>query len=184
MHRIALFILRIMGWRIVGEYPPIHKYIIAVVPHTANMDFVIGRLVGTVMRANIYFLIKKELFFFPLGAILRFMNAIPINRKSPKSVIETVVRKINETDRFVLAVTPEGTRSKVTRWKKGFYYIAQKSEIPILPASVDYGKKRIVFGELLYPGSDERADYKKLLDFYQSISPVGKYPERFVYPEI
>ncbi|MDA3867055.1 MAG: 1-acyl-sn-glycerol-3-phosphate acyltransferase [Salinivirgaceae bacterium] len=173
-----------MGWRIEGEFPKQDKYIIAVVPHTSNMDFFLGRLIATIMRVNIYFFIKRELFFFPLGAILKWLKAIPVNRKSPKSLIDTVVRKINKTENIVLVITPEGTRGKTEKWKKGFYYIARKAEIPILPAAVDYATKRAVFGELLYPGDDENKDFKQMIDFYKSVNPTPRHSGRFEYPKI
>ena len=183
MHRIAGWPLKIMGWKIVNRYPSIEKYIIAVAPHTSNIDFLIGRLVATVMRVNVHFLIKKEAFFFPVGYLLKAMKAIPVNRKLPKSVIETVVNKVATTERFVLVVTPEGTRSPVKKWKKGFYYIAKKSNIHILPAVVDYEKKHIIYGELIYPSDDEKVDNEKLVNFYKSKNPKGKFPEKFIYPE-
>ncbi|MFO7865152.1 MAG: 1-acyl-sn-glycerol-3-phosphate acyltransferase [Salinivirgaceae bacterium] len=184
MYYIAKFIFKMMGWRIEGDYPKQDKYIIAVVPHTSNMDFVLGRLIATIMRVNIYFFIKRELFFFPLGALLKWLKAIPVNRKAPKSLIDTVVNKINKTENIVLVITPEGTRSKAKKWKKGFYYIARKAKIPILPAAVDYSTKTAVFGDLLYPSGDERKDFKQMIDFYKSVNPTPRYPERFEYPEI
>ena len=36
-----LIFLRVMGWKIVGDFPKLKKFIIAVVPHTKNLDFVI-----------------------------------------------------------------------------------------------------------------------------------------------
>lgn len=184
MHRIASFIFKIMGWKIMDEYPQINKYIIAVAPHTSNIDFFIGLFVATIMRVNVHFLIKKELFFFPIGYLLKAMRAIPVNRKLPKSVIETVVKKVDSTKRFVLVVTPEGTRSPVKKWKKGFYYMAKKSNIPILPAVVDYKKKHIRFGKLLYPSNNENLDYENLIDFYKSHSPTARVPKNFMYPEL
>lgn len=182
MHILAAFLLKIMGWKFKGLQPKGNKYIIAVAPHTSNNDFFIGRLVASVMRVNVHFLIKKEMFFFPLSVILKLFKAIPVNRKLPKQMIADVSSRINKSEKFVLVVTPEGTRSKVKRWKKGYYYIAKKSGIPILPAVVDYEKKNIVFGDFINPSDNEEDDFRRLIDFYKSTDPVAKYPEKFAYP--
>jgi 1-acyl-sn-glycerol-3-phosphate acyltransferase len=182
MHFIASFLLKISGWKLRGKQPDCNKYIIAVAPHTANRDFIIGRLIATVMRVNVHFLIKKEIFFFPLGYFLKQFKAIPVNRKAPKQMISDVVTRINGSEKFVLVVTPEGTRSKVKRWKKGYYYIAKKSNVPILPVAVDYKTKEVILGELIYPTDNEEKDFIKLVEFYKTVDPKPKYPEKFTYP--
>ena len=182
MHYIARILLKIMGWKLKGIQPEHTKYIIAVVPHTSSKDFVIGRLVATSMRVNVHFLIKKELFFFPYGLLLRALKAIPVNRKAPKQMITDVVNRINKSEKFVLVVTPEGTRKKVKTWKKGFYYIAKKANIPILPAAIDFEKKEVTLLDLLYPSDDEQDDYKRLIDAIKLVNPKAKKPDQFEYP--
>jgi 1-acyl-sn-glycerol-3-phosphate acyltransferase len=183
MHKIAAFILKSIGWKLKGKQPNETKYIIAVAPHTSNKDFIIGRLIATKMRVNVHFLVKKELFFFPYGLFLKLLKAIPVNRKAPKQMIENVVTQIKKSEKFVLVVTPEGTRSKVKKWKKGYYYMAKKSGIPILPAAIDFEMKEVVLGELISPSDNEDLDFKKLISFYKSVNPKPKYPENFMYPE-
>jgi len=43
---------------------------------------------------------------------------------------------------LILGISPEGTRSRVEKWKTGFYYIAQKANVPIVLMYMDYKKKR------------------------------------------
>ena len=50
-----LIFLRVMGWRIVGDFPKLNKFIIAVVPHTKNLDFVVGVLARAVLGEQINF---------------------------------------------------------------------------------------------------------------------------------
>ena len=40
---ISRTILKIMGWKVVGDIPTQNKYVIIVSPHTSNWDFIIGR---------------------------------------------------------------------------------------------------------------------------------------------
>lgn len=62
-----------------------------------------------------------------------------------------MVGQFNRRKEFQLAVTPEGTRKRVNDWKKGFYYIAQKANVPILMAYFDYKKKEAGFKGVFYP---------------------------------
>jgi hypothetical protein len=39
---------------------------------------------------------------------------------------------------------PEGTRNKVDQLKTGFYYIALKANVPIIPVAFNFGKKKEV----------------------------------------
>ncbi len=172
-----------MGWEIEGSIPEIQKYIIAVAPHTSYWDFVIGRLVGTVMRQNVHFLIKKELFFFPYSLLLRLLKAIPVNRNSPRSMIESVLKKMEGKKKFVLVVTPEGTRKRTKRWKKGFYFMASKVDIPILPAAIDYEHKKIVLGNILKPSEDPQSDFENLINFYKFVDPEPRHGDKFAYPQ-
>lgn len=183
MHRIAGLFLRMLGWRLEGDIPQEQKYIIAVAPHTSYWDFVIGRLVATVMRQNVHFLIKKELFFFPYCMLLKALKAIPINRKAPKSMVESVVEKMNDNQKFVLVITPEGTRKKTVHWKKGFYFLSQKANIPILPAAIDYSKKKVMLGKILYPSDNERTDFESLIKFYKFVNPEPRFGNQFAYPQ-
>ena len=183
MHRIAKFLLWILGWKLQGRVPEDQKYIIAVAPHTSYWDFVIGRLVASVMRQNVHFLIKKELFFFPYSLLLKALKAIPVNRNSPRAMIESVLQKMQGKKKFVLVVTPEGTRKKTNRWKKGFYFMANKVDIPILPAAIDYDNKKVVLGHIIKPSNDAQADFENLVSFYKFVNPEPRYSDQFAYPK-
>lgn len=183
MHYIANILLKTAGWKLKGRQPKEKKYIIAVAPHTSYKDFIIGKLVAYKMRLDIYFLIKKELFFFPLGYILKAAKALPVNRKAPKALVNTVVQEIRRRKQFILVVTPEGTRKRVTNWKRGFHYIAQKAEIPVLPATIDYKKREVIFGQLIYPGKNPEEDFQKMVEFYKFVNPEPRYGNQFAYPQ-
>ncbi len=183
MYRFSRFIFRKLGWKIVGNQPTQKKYIIAVVPHTSTTDFFMGMLISRIMRVKTFFLIKKDFFFFPLNLLLKLCRAIPVNRKAPKSMISRVVKEINSREDFVLVVTPEGTRKKVKKWKKGFYYLAQKADIPIMPAALDYKNKIAYFGEVIHPIGDGEDNFHQLIKFYKEVNPTARHPEKFAYPE-
>lgn len=157
------------------EHPD--KYIICLAPHTSNWDFFYGQLYchAEGMKAN--FLMKKEWFFWPLGMLFRKMGGIPVFRQKHMSMTDALAESaINETV-FHLTITPEGTRKPNPDWKKGFYYIALKANIPILLYALDYEKKKIVCTKSFVPTGDVDNDMLQIKQYYRGF--VGKKPEYF-----
>jgi len=172
---IALF--KITGWKIVGTFPPhIKKYIIAVAPHTSNWDFLVGVSARSILRLqNAKFIAKSQLFKKPFGWFFRWLGGIPVDRSHSQDAVQQVARYFQESERFAVAIAPEGTRKKVDRLKTGFYFIAKAASVPIFPVGFDFAKKQVVVGEPFYPGPDAAGDIEKLLAFYRTIT--GKNPE-------
>ena len=88
-----------------------------------------------------------------------------------------MAEEFNNHETFHLAITPEGTRKLVTKWKMGFYYIAVIANVPIQLAYIDYAKKEMGIGAIVYPSGDEKADMAIIQAFYKNVS--AKHPEKF-----
>lgn len=174
---ISKWILKLMGWKVVGEPYIVDKCIIVVAPHTSMMDFVVGRLFFNTLPVKVHFVIKKEMFFFPLGPILKSLGAIPVDRGGANNMVDQLADKFKAAKKMYLVITPEGTRKKVNRWKRGFYFIAQKAEVPIFTGILDYKKKEINVGERFVLTGDVDADMKAIRLRYKGAS--GKHPEMF-----
>ena len=171
-----------MGWSEQVSIPHRDKCIICVAPHTSNWDFIIGQLYYRSLGRTAGFLMKKEWFFWPLGTLFRKMGGIPVYRSKKTSMTDTLAERIKEMERFELAVTPEGTRSKVTTWKRGFYFIALKAGIPIQLYDLDYKNKVIRCTKELMPTGDVEADMREIMEYYKNSN--AKYPEKFAIEEI
>ncbi len=65
-----------------------------------------------------------------------------------------------------MLIPPEGTRSKVAKWKTGFYHIANNADVPILMGYVDGEHKEAGFADFFYPTGGIDADMEKILAFY------------------
>lgn len=178
MRLLSKFVMWISGWKIVGTPPQEKKYIMIAAPHTSNWDLLYARAAFYILRIRVRYTIKKELFFFPLGLILKAIGGLPINRKSKDNMVDKMIQLYNNWDRLVILITPEGTRSYSPEWKKGFYYIAQGANIPISLGFLDYEKKEAGIGPLIYPSGNYEADLEKIQSFYRTIS--AKYPEKGV----
>ncbi|HBF88335.1 MAG TPA: acyltransferase [Bacteroidales bacterium] len=174
---ISKWILKLMGWKIVGEYYKVDKCIIVVAPHTSMMDFVVGRLFFNTLPIKVHFVIKKEMFFFPLGYLLKALGAIPVDRGTRNNMVDQLADLFNSKDKMFLIITPEGTRKKVLRWKRGFYFIAEKANVPIYTGILDYKKKEIFVGEQFIPTGDIEVDMKAIRLRYKGAT--GKHPEYF-----
>lgn len=172
-----LVYFNILGWKINGGFPSeLKKYIVAVAPHTSNWDFPIGVMVRSILRMqNTKFLGKSSLFRPPFGWFFRVLGGYPVDRSRHNDMVQQVADIFAKHENFVVAIAPEGTRQKVDKLKSGFYYIAKKAEIPIIPVGFDFGKKEVVIGKPFYPSSDVEKDMDSLMNFYRSIK--GKNPE-------
>ena len=169
LRKICKIIFKIFKWKILGEFSKVPKYIIAVVPHTSFYDFFIGILVRNIINEKINFIGKKELFGPLTGWFFRMLGGFPVDRNSKKNTVDSIVEVFNKRKKFKLAIAPEGTRKKVKKWKTGFYYIALKAKIPIMPVAFDYNNKNVIFHSLFYPSGNIEEDFKKLFKKYKNV---------------
>ena len=167
-----------MGFREEVSEPFPAKYIIALAPHTSNWDFIIGMLFCRAKDFNCNFLMKKEWFFWPLGNLMHKLGGIPVYRSKKTGLTDIVAEKAKEMDTFRLCITPEGTRKANKDWKKGFYYIALKANIPILLYGLDYKRKLIKCSRTFIPTGNVEKDMEEIKQYFTEFE--GKHPERFI----
>ena len=171
-----------LGWKIIGDLPPgIDKAVLVMAPHTSNWDFFYGMTTVLIKQVPAKFAIKKEVMFFPLGPILKWIGGIPIDRKrqgKQVSQLAMMTQLLQEHEKLVLIIAPEGTRSYVPRWKTGFYRIAMQAQVPIVLGYLDYAKKHAGIGPAFYPTGNMEQDIEEIQAFYRD--KAGKYPARGV----
>jgi 1-acyl-sn-glycerol-3-phosphate acyltransferase len=151
-------------------------------PHTSNWDLIITIAAFEKMKIPLKFTIKKEWLNFPFNLLLSPLGAIPIDRNSKDktgrktSYTEAMINLFKERDSLVVMVTPEGTRSKKTEWKTGFYYVAEGANVPIALGYLDYKNKIAGVGKLVYTGDLDKT-MREIMAFYKDITPYK--PENF-----
>lgn len=158
------------------------KYIICLAPHTSNWDFLIGQLYNGAEGLHSNFLMKKEWFFWPLGPIFKRMGGIPVYRQKHTSMTDAMAATARNAAAFRLCITPEGTRSRVEEWKKGFYFIALKANIPILLYGIDYQHKHIQCTKTIIPSGDLESDMRNIKLYFKDFK--GKKPENFTIGQV
>ncbi len=119
---------------------------------------------------------------FPFGLMFKPLGGIAIDRSpkednSRKSTVTNMVELFNSREELIIAISPEGTRSRNTQWKKGFYHTAMEAEVPILLGYLNYKTRTAGITKAIKPSGNIEKDFTEIGEFYQKIS--GKYPSQF-----
>ena len=179
MKQLAKFVFfKILGWKLEDNFDrSIKKCVFVVAPHTSNFDFIIGILIRKIMDIQINYVAKKELFEPPFGWYFKMVGGSPIDRTGNQKKVDAIAEIFQKKEIFRLAMSPEGTRKKTDRWKTGFYFIAQKAQVPLVLVAFDYGKKKVKFSRAFQPSGNYEYDFKKIGEFYTGVK--GKIAENF-----
>lgn len=174
----SLTALKMTGWKVEGEVPAIPKFIMIAAPHTSNWDLPYTLFVAFKLKLKVYWMGKNAIFRWPLGWFFKWLGGIPIDRSRATNVVDRSIEEFSKNEKLILLVPPSGTRSRVTRWKTGFYYIAEGANVPIVLGFLDYSLKTGGIGPVVHPTGDIDKDMKTIRSFYEGIT--GKYPEKSI----
>ena len=155
-------ILRVGGWRMVGEWPDVRKVVVIVAPHSSGWDGLWGLAAKVALGLGISFMGKQELFHGPLGWLLRKLGGFPVDRRAPGGIVDQVAQQLRESDQMWFVLAPEGTRKPVERWKQGFWKIAKKADVPVFCAWFHYPDKVIGLGPMVALTDDVEADLVRI----------------------
>lgn len=172
---IAQMLMSIFGWRIAADIPDLPKFVLVGAPHTSNWDFLLTMATQFALGIRFSWLAKRSLFRWPIGGIMTWLGGVPVDRNSRNAgFVKQIVEVFNSHDQFIVAVMPEGTRSKAKRWKTGFYRIAEGADVPIVLVKFDYGRKVMGIGPTIIPTGDVETDMVTIQAHYVGIN--GKNP--------
>lgn len=158
--------LKLFGWKVICTVPDYPKCVICVAPHTSNWDFVLGKFAYWSIGRRAGFIIKDSWFFFPMNILFRALGGIPVARGKGSSLTSQLVERFKTTDRMAIAITPEGTRSKVEEWHTGFLRIATEAGVPIVLGAIDSFNKEVHLQKTFHPTGDIEADMKAVRGYY------------------
>jgi len=174
-------VISLLGWKVNGGISDEHadeNLVVIVAPHTSNWDGILGVAAIAGLDAKITFIGKHTVFkYFGLGAFLRYMGGIPVDRTKPGGIIQDAINQIKDINGTLIGMAPEGTRSKVKEWKTGFLRIAKELNTKIIPASIDFAKKEILLGDVFTPSGNNAKDILSLKNYYSIFTP--KHPENY-----
>ena len=167
--------LKLVGWQFEGETPTAKKYVCLATPHTSNWDGLLLVALTESIGLKMRWMIKDTWFKGPMGALLRRYGAVAINRSRATNVVDQMVALFERSDELVLIIPPEGTRSRAEHWKSGFYHIARRAQVPVVPAYLDYSRKRARLGPAIEMTGDVKADMDRIRAFYAEFKPKGRF---------
>ena len=172
---IKFIFFKILKWKIIGFKKLNNKCVLIAGPHTHWVDFFLGLEIRNVINEDIKFIGKKELFFFPLNLLMKFLGGIPVNRNSNSNTVDQISNYFIKRKQLKLAISPEGTRKKVSKWKTGFYYIAKRANVPVVAISLNFYERTVTFSKPYFLTNNKEKDFKILRNYFKG--SVGKIKE-------
>lgn len=159
--RLAVRILRMLGWRLLYKPLPGPHGVVVVYPHTSNWDVVIGLLGKWALGLPFSWLGKESLFRGltgkTIGVLLRRWHGIPVERRTATGATARLAQTMLESEWCWIALAPEGTRSYSPHWRSGFYHLTLAARVPLLMVYMDYPNKTLgVVDTLMLTGDVER----------------------------
>lgn len=144
---LGKFILKMLGWKVVlhGDDNNLNRCILVVAPHTDNMEYILGNLAYWSLEKPLKIIIKDAHTKAWYGGLVKNLGGIGIDRSQKNDLVNFVAKQFEKED-FSLVITPEGTRSWVPKWRKGFYHMAMQAKVPIVLAAGDFKRKIIYLG--------------------------------------
>ncbi len=178
----AKLLLKIVGWRVVleGDVDNLDRCILVVAPHTANEEYLLGNLAYWSLGKPLKIIIKDAHTKAWYGPVVKAIGGIGIDRSQKNDLVKFVVSEF-EKESFSLVITPEGTRSWVPKWRKGFYHMALAAKVPIVIAAGDFKDKIIYLGRKISVEDLQTRTYEDIMaemeEYYKKITP--KVPENW-----
>ena len=170
-------LLRLMGWQFKGEFPNKKRLIVAAAPHTSNWDFILIMLGKMALGIHFSYLMKKEAFIWPFKGLFIRMGGVPIDRSQATDIVDQIAHWFASKDKMWVAMTPEGTRSKVNKWKTGFLRISEKAEVPVFMVSIDFPSKTFHLLKEWQTTGDHEKDADDIKN-YINANFSGRHPEK------
>ncbi|KGM51266.1 acyltransferase [Lysobacter concretionis Ko07 = DSM 16239] len=164
-------LLRLGGWRLIGEFPDLPKLVLIGAPHSSNWDGIWAFSAKLALGLDIRILGKDSLFRVPvMGRVLHGLGVIPVDRSAPNGVVGQAATMLQAADRCWFGLAPEGTRKPVAHWRTGFWKIAHSAGVPVLPLYFHYPDKVMVVAPPVELSDDMVADIDRLRGWYRAVA--------------
>lgn len=174
--RLYRRVLAAFGWKLIVNTPAEDKFLVICAPHTSLWDYPLFLSAILSIDRKCRWLGHSQLFKGVMGPLARLCGGFQLEIDPKTSFVEKLSHEFDIKKSLILCLTPEGSSSFVPRWRTGFYYIALKSEVPIVLGFIDYGKKTVGLGEYFTPTGDIEKDLRFIQSFYRKVTP--KNPDR------
>lgn len=174
---LAQSLMSMGGWHVEAHIPDLPKMVLVGAPHTSNWDFVLAMLAVFAIGLQISWMGKHTLFRRPFAGIFKWLGGVPVDRSIRSGIVDQTIQAFHNHDKFVIGLTPAGTRTKVAKWRTGFYHIAQGANVPLVMVRFDYGRKVIGFGPTVVPTGDISKDLPEIQSIFATVKGKHSQPE-------
>ncbi len=181
---IGKLALKLLGWKIIlhGEKDVLNRCVLVVAPHTHNMEYILGNFAYWALDKPLKIIIKNSHTKAWYGSVVKGLGGIGIDRSQKNDLVNFISKEFEKED-FSLVITPEGTRSWVPKWRKGFYHIAMQTKVPIVLAAGDFKRNLLYLGKTITYEEFSMMTYaeilKKISDYYLQYDITPKIPENW-----
>ncbi|KQS92958.1 1-acyl-sn-glycerol-3-phosphate acyltransferase [Chryseobacterium sp. Leaf394] len=178
---LGKLILKTIGWKVVlqGDANVLNRCILVVAPHTHNSEYLLGNLAYWALEKPIKIIIKDAHTKAWYGSVVKGLGGVGIDRSQKNDLVNFVAKQFEKED-FSLVITPEGTRSWVPKWRKGFYHMALAAKVPIVLAAGDFKRKTMYLGYTISYEKLASLPYEEIMqeieDYYVKYDIVPKIP--------
>ena len=180
LRALGAWTMRRMGWRYVGGFADVPHQVLVAAPHTSNWDGIIGFAAAAACGVGFNVFAKRQLFVGPVGWLLRLFGGVPVDRDQPGGLVGRAVARLRGAEPCTVAVTPEGTRGAVDRWKTGWHRMAVEADVPVAVAALDWGRRQVGIVGTVRPSGDYDADLAAVGALLAGVE--GRHPERGTLP--
>lgn len=188
--RVALRVLRRLGWTLRYKPLPGPHGVVIVYPHTSNWDLAIGLLAKWAVGLPFRWMAKESLFRGlagkTVGRLLRRWGALPLERRVAHGATTQLAEQMRAADWYWLALAPEGTRDYRPYWRSGFYHVALAARVPVVMVYIDYAKKELGAIYSMRLSGDQQADMDAIARVYRNrhgLHPALAAPVRLAPPK-
>jgi len=181
---IGKLALKLLGWKIIlhGDKDVLNRCVLVVAPHTHNMEYILGNFAYWALDKPLKIIIKNSHTKAWYGSVVKGLGGIGIDRSQKNDLVNFISKEFEKED-FSLVITPEGTRSWVPKWRKGFYHIAMQTKVPIVLAAGDFKRNLLYLGKTITYEEFSMMTYeeilKKISDYYLQYDITPKIPENW-----
>lgn len=178
---LGKLILKTIGWKVVlqGDANVLNRCILVVAPHTHNAEYILGNLAYWSLGRPLKIIIKDAHTKAWYGSVVKGLGGVGIDRSQKNDLVNFVAKQFEKED-FSLVITPEGTRSWVPKWRKGFYHMALAAKVPIVLAAGDFKRKTMYLGYTIPYEKIASVPYEEIMkeieEYYVKYDIVPKIP--------
>lgn len=172
LRTLAGWILRRWTWT--GGLPDVERLVVIAWPHTSNLDGVVGIAGLTRLGLDLRALGKRQLFWPPLGQVLRYFGVLPVDRDAPGGMVGRAALQFGGDEPLVLGLAPEGTRRRTEAWRTGWHSIAVTAGVPVAVVALDWGRRRLGVAGTFVPTGDYETDAQTAERLLAGV--VGRHP--------